>query len=698
MKKYYILIFLYKILYTYNNNNLVKTIFKPLSQSMHLQTQYHKPMYDPDSIFNANFQINCYYQATRESDYMAEHLFQFNPLLFQGEILLDKDKGRDEKALVAPYFGLKTNANLSLELIPHIQNTVIDIQLNLESEKYWLQTNFPIVRSTWKLNKDDQLRIGGYYGDVPLQDKGNIMIAGIPYMPPSLNQDPALIPYNISLDGKNFIVVPNSANDLIQDIFGYGNIDTDYDDDNYDIAINPLSNNYLGIGFFEKLSFYLADISGIYSDPSGSNFTGNFKIENQNLISLSSQLNNLLFSNQSDIPSDKTKTFTNSMLIINQPEVSGSNSLEDALGGYTFGDLKERKYGLFNFSNTDLQQTSGLSDINFQCGYDFIKNKKGHMGVYFKIIIPTGNYIGKEFNNFIFNPIIGNGGHLECGVGVNTHYMFNEKKYNSSYIHLDGYMTHVLSKKQFRIFDKNNLPMSRYALIKELRYDQTANISFDDIYGYNNILKVLGDVNSDWIDVSIDLKGEFLCDIIHKYKNWEIGAGYCFAGQTRENGKYKKTDNSSIENKFSQGNIVYGFKGGTGVDTIIFKTYNDDLNVFKYDYKGIFGSFIQGKTNADVAIDGNSGAYKYGIGTSDGDYSIGTNLKDTFVLPDISSNNRSGLMEAQILHKIFLHLNYIWSNIQWAPKMGLFGSYGFSPVEYKTADYWDIGINFGFIF
>jgi hypothetical protein len=686
MKKIYIIALINQIIF--GDQKIIKTIFKPLSQSMHLQTQYHKPMYDPESIFNANFQVHCYYQATRESNYIVENLFQYNPLLFQGETLLDGDLGRDEKALVAPYFGLKTNTNISLELVPKIQNTVIDLQLNLESERYWLQTNFPIVRSKWQLHKDDQLKITGTYGDIELQDQGNAMIFG-QY---STSGNPIVItptPYQFSVDGQTFLSQVGSSQDLIDQLFGTCNIDSDYDDQNYDSIENPVANSYLGVGFWGKSSFYIADTKYDISNP------GTFTIENQTTNSLSSQINDILHPQENV---DSNKIYTDSMLIINQPEVNGTDSLEKALGGYTFGDLKEKKYGLFNFSNTELQEKLEIADINIQCGYDFIKNKKGHLGIYFKIIVPTGTEIGLDFQRYVFSPIIGNGKHFECGAGVNGHYMINEKKYNSSYIHFDGYMTHMFSTKQFRVFDKNNLPMSRYAIVKELHYDTTANSTFDDMYAYNHILKVLGDVNCDWVDISIGLKGEALFDFIHKYKNWEFGAGYCFAGQTRENLEYKKYTPATVESKFNQNSTVYGFKGTTCCDTIIFKTSNDDSVVYKYDSSGLGGSWIQGKTNGDVTVDGTSGAYKYGTGTSSGEGAIGTTSKDVFILPDISNDNRTGLMEAQILHKIFGHIDYIWSDIQWEPKMGIFGSFGFSPTKYQTADYWDLGIKFGFIF
>jgi hypothetical protein len=673
MKKIVLLLII--SLYAINHNaacDKVKTLFKPLSSSMHLQTQYHKPMYDPESIFNANIRINYYYQSTREKDYLAQNLFQYNPLLFQGEIQLNGDLGRDQKALVAPYFGLQQNANISLQLNPRITNTVVDIQLNLESERYWLQTNFPITRTVWKLNKYDDLTVIGSYGNLPLQDQGNAIITA--------SNDSAVAPYNTSADGSSFLPVAASTQDLIQNLFGYCNLDSDFNDQEYNTETNPFGNAYLGLGSYEKCSFYGSTIE---ESPTQTNFI----FSNQYNINLNNQINDIF---NPSFPTNK------SGLIINQPEVNGVNSITDALGGFIFGDLQERKYNLFNFSNTELQQQIGLADINTEIGYDFIKNNKGHFGSYIKIIIPTGTHIGKEYVKYTFAPIIGNGRHFELGLGISGHYMFSENQYNTSHIHIDGYLTHLFSSRQFRTFDKKNLPMSRYALVKELHYDIGANAKIDDLYSYNHTLKVLGDVNSDWLDISVGLRGEGLIDIVHHYKNWEIGAGYCFAGQTQETASYAYENSTQTKNVDHA--IVYGFKGNTYVDTLIFKTYGPDEKTFNYDPSGIQGSWIQAKTNGDVATDGNSGAYKYGTSTSSGDVAIGTMSKDVFILSDIDCNNRSGLMDGQILHKLFFHIDYMWSDIQWEPQIGVFGSYGFSPINYKTADYWDIGARFGFIF
>jgi hypothetical protein len=106
------------------------------------------------------------------------------------------------------------------------------------------------------------------------------------------------------------------------------------------------------------------------------------------------------------------------------------------------------------------------------------------------------------------------------------------------------------------------------------------------------------------------------------------------------------------------------------------------------------GNAILIKSCGDVTMGGNSGAYLYGqsVGVDDanGDDYIGTTEEDVFLLPEIN-NNESGLMGAQMLNRLFGHIEYAWDTL-YTPKIGLFGSYGFgSSKKYFTAWYWDVG-------
>lgn len=84
------------------------------------------------------------------------------------------------------------------------------------------------------------------------------------------------------------------------------------------------------------------------------------------------------------------------------------------------------------------------------------------------------------------------------------------------------------------------------------------------------------------------------------------------------------------------------------------------------------------------------GAYSYG---NEG-LTIATS-SDVFALPIINS---SGLMNAQILHRIFCHIDYSWEDYEYTPQLGILGSFGFSQGSYTTAEYWDLGLRFGFVF
>jgi hypothetical protein len=82
-----------------------------------------------------------------------------------------------------------------------------------------------------------------------------------------------------------------------------------------------------------------------------------------------------------------------------------------------------------------------------------------------------------------------------------------------------------------------------------------------------------------------------------------------------------------------------------------------------------------------------NGAYDAGSEQTAGDGAYIT-------LPDFG--NCSGLMDRQILNRIFAHIDYIWRDCCWQPEFGILGSIGFGSAN--TPKYWDVGARFGVSF
>jgi hypothetical protein len=402
----------------------------------------------------------------------------------------------------------------------------------------------------------------------------------------------------------------------------------------------------------------------------------------------------------------------------------------DALSGeYDFNQSMKRLYNNFNFNKNFSTQVWGIADIIVWFGYDFCRDVKKHMGIYLHGVIPSGTNINEEWYEYSLNPVVGNGHHYQLGCGITGSYLFCNRNSFSLICNVDGYIDHVFSTNQFRVFDQLNNPMSRYAVVKKLLCTgASSDDSFNDDYEYQD-LDILGNINNANLMVSNNFKGEFIIDLVMKNNYFEAGFGYAFSGISADviscNGVPMYNDPSlTLQNQ-----TYYGYKGNTAISNMIVTNISLGQEVFdpsvnanppllglcpnnppapapqiacNYPVAAIFPAKagvetpnpnnILIKSCGDVTIKGNSGAYLYGEtagGDSDGSSYVGTTMNDVFILPNIADNN-SGLMDSQILNKIFAHIEYNWETI-YAPTVGLVGSYGFGMQNYFTALYWDFG-------
>lgn len=619
----------------------VKTAFVPLSIGTDLSNQYHKIRYpgeedDCDWYFDLNGKY--IYSSTRNGKCLAKNLLGDSTLKFQGAYngktnlieTVNNTTGtytandqRKDGALVATYFGFARDADFSIDLCPKIQNHKIDLQFAFGGEKVWFQLNAPIVYSKWQINKSGTPKTTGSLGTKTLQDGD----AGGTFQYSAGN----VLQYKSSTQTTPL----NSADD---GTFGVA-IGKDYDVD-----------------------ITTSDSKGIFASSEVVNGIGTFStltVNGNNITGGGDYSSNIL-----GVQTTKTgSTF-------NVPKINGASTATEGLEGYAPGNLT-RTYNLFKFNKCSSDWK--VADLGMQLGYDFYKCDDKHFGLYIKAVVPTGTEIDKTFAKQVFSPVIGNGKHFELGAGLSAHAELWSCDENSFVVNIDGYLTHMFKKSQFRTFDKSNDPMSRYALVKQLT--KTTFSKPADQYGYNYVLSPLGDFNNGYVDVSVDLKGEAVLDLTYSHKNWDFGVGYNFSGQSKE--KMKNCSESSTDGYY------YGYKG------------------YSYENALIFGGAAgDGKTNVNARSDSNviensgsfkNAAYKYGMTAEHMDHQ--TKDTDVFTLPDF---NRSGLMEGQISNKLFAHIDYVWSDCSWTPELGVLGSISFSPNSYKTAEYWDIGAKLGF--
>lgn len=715
-----------------------KTLLLPLSATQNLYSQYHK--FNPHIT---DISITYRFQEAYNNDNIAKSIFQYNPLSFTG-INEREEVIRPKNALIPEYFGLAPDTNTSLYLSPQIRNQIIDLQLAFQAESFWLQVNIPVQKAQWKVNKniiDNNTNLGIQ----SIQNEGEIYIYNIGTtmntptngaIPPIGIQGALPNGYNV-LPPMTTITSQNQYNGayIISDIdasnadtftgetilftsdLNQGSIDTTESLQNNNLTVfNELnsSNWKIGIGSWPDVNYSALKYQAAYKGLDDKIIPS--ELIDIDIIQLTGDIENVANEIDGEIPNT---------LLIQQSEIQPASSLESALSGsYTFNDLLKRQFGNFQFNVDSCAESWQLADIILWIGYDLSRCSKSHIGLYLHGVIPTGTIIDKKWNYFVMNGVVGNGHHYQFGVGGSASYTFCQKNNYKIKLNIDGYIDHVFSNNQFRIFDKKNQPMSRYAILKKLQYTgSTAENIFNDDYQYNGI-DFLCNINNGSINIKNNLKGEAIIDLVVESCDLKYGIGYAFSGISQEILDCDIIKQNLPNNSTLQG-MCYGYKGTTAITNIIIENIrpnqqkvtqsdicplqNTDNTPCNYPLAYAFpsgypnpnittpGNTIYVKSCGDVTVGGNSGVYQYGESTGDldtigQDYS-GTTISDVFTLPDIY-DNRSGLMDAQILNRIFGHIDYTWETI-YRPYLGLLGSCSFGSTKYQTPLYWDIGCYIG---
>lgn len=141
--------------------------------------------------------------------------------------------------------------------------------------------------------------------------------------------------------------------------------------------------------------------------------------------------------------------------------------MRSALNGtVTFGDMQTPlKYGKLPSCSLTSWRAADLTGV---VGWDFAHCDNYHLGAEAFMVFPLGT---RPTNEYIFEPIIGNGHHLELGAGITSHVVLwqcHEDNYLSG--HFDMRISHLFGSEQQRSFDfLQNGPWSRYILAAQFQ-------------------------------------------------------------------------------------------------------------------------------------------------------------------------------------------------------------------------------------
>lgn len=580
---------------------------------------------------------------------MAQDIFGCDTLTFQGA---EVNQG---KALIAEYFGMGPDTNVSNKFCPKIKNNVLDFQLQLSGEKIWAQINLPVVWTKYSITGGCTPPTGdGHVGTQPL-DGASLEFTQTAIIP---NNTAAAAPQAISINGAVLGQVVSTAGGVPYYTSApfWSDTGTSFGGTCEEAGQNVVTDTtgttpFTGATAAAPAAGYM--MMGLYGSVSATDGNGN------SIEPMTPQMN----------------------MTITSETVQSANSLSSALSGYTpAGTTITRENNLFNFNPCGKW---GLADIPLWLGYDFCKSDANHLGGYLKFVIPTGTQVNECFIQTTFNNFIGNGRHFEFGIGLSGHTNFWVCDESSFGIYGDAYITHVFGAAQTRTFDLPGLPMSRYALL----YNITG---AEGVLAAGKI-QALGDVNVIDTTVTSAAHGEVVVDLIWACKNFEAGIGYSYKGQSAEQGSC-----SPCSSEVTPGNFAYVGQApqqyfGVGVSSPIEST------ALVQDSIAGGAAPAAATTTSPFWLDSATGLVS-SVSTGENPamvYGENAAIADALVQLPSTEGNSSGFMLAQNMNLIFGHLDYVWRDCAWQPEVGILGSIGFGK---HTAAYWDLGGRVGFAF
>lgn len=329
----------------------------------------------------------------------------------------------------------------------------------------------------------------------------------------------------------------------------------------------------------------------------------------------------------------------------------GTTNLKKALeGNFTWGDVMNQ----LNFARicSGRQSKTRLADLRFALGYDVYTNSTYRIGLKFVAAAPTGNVAQATY---MFEPIVGNGGHPELGGGLCAHARWDYKNNHSFGVYLDSYVAHMFKTRwQKRTFDLcANGCWSRYLLLKSFTEDGTV---YQGLERGPNVF-------TQKIKVDVDVVADASVMFSWQYKTWEFDIGYNFWGRTREN----LTDFCCCipENK-------YGIKGITPVCDVD-NDNSPDL------------------TTASLST----------IAESSGTEVLWDEENQPVFISCNDLNVNSALHPSALSHAVFFHINSAWdpdNTDDLSPFFGIGGKVEFSGRGNRALDQWGVWAKGGIIF
>ncbi len=383
-----------------------------------------------------------------------------------------------------------------------------------------------------------------------------------------------------------------------------------------------------------------------------------------------------------------------------------------AMKGVTWGDMQEKlKYG--KIADCELTKTR-LSDIEVALGWNFLQDEDYHFGLMIRASFPTGN---KPCGTYLFEPIVGAGGHWMLGGGLTSHVQLwtSDDEESNFCVYLDANIGHYFKTKQTRSFDLKGKKNSRYMLIQEMGtsvadlYAGVGNPSVAPSHQYQKKLLPLINKSTCCTDVSIAVQGDMALKFAYTCGGFSFDIGYNLWGRTGEKFNEDCCKKCCLEeNKYAlKGDaFVTGFRHGNNTPIGLSATESEaTINSGTNTVTGVKYSNANDQENPNV--DNAQFAWALADASVAIDFSTAYNGQQrTSSTPILLSCDDLNLCEtpSAISHKLFAHLSYAWNDEEddsWVPFLGVGGEVEFSGKTdgtYSAVSQWGVWLKGGLSF
>jgi len=368
----------------------------------------------------------------------------------------------------------------------------------------------------------------------------------------------------------------------------------------------------------------------------------------------------------------------------------------DAIDGCkTWGDMQTgMKHGRMR-SCKDTK--TRLADIHVALGWNFVRDEDYMFGLNIQATAPTGN---KPCGAYLFEPIVGNGGHWELGAGLNSSWIWWRSEETEDHyfgMWFDANITHLFKTCQCRSFDFCGKPNSRYMLLEQMGSNPAGdnqilgeNGEGHDAanYRYQQCLVPAINFTTFNIDVKIDVQADLVFKLGWVKENWSFDLGYNLWARTGE--KFCLDDDCCCCGCPSD--ACYAIKGDAyiyGYDQALPGGTAYPLSATQkcatiYGGRHIAVANHPQNPNIDNPLPAEVGPNFTDLVDFEG------NRVNTSIQPELVTRNdiNIGKSPSAITHKIFAHLSYAWKDKDenWVPFLGIGGFAEFSTCKDLCCD------------